>query len=237
MPRTKRINTTPAKAARVKPLADAATQTDARRSKQSRQAEREIIVTLRLPRELHARLKELGGERGLTAEIRGRLEASFADPRFADLLTTIGYAASAAARTYLPRKVVVSPGVAAGMLREGKQIDPKRREVEDISAHWLFEASLQMLLDAFRPNGIPASLNDAVASIDPARQHDAAMAEILRRADRIVGAALGALGERGLVAFNRLAPIDQETIAASGPTGRRVAADAEKRLDEGETER
>jgi hypothetical protein len=32
---------------------------------------------LRLPRELHARLKELGGERGLTAQIRARLEASF----------------------------------------------------------------------------------------------------------------------------------------------------------------
>src|SRR5437868_3598585 len=47
---------------------------------QQRQAEREIVVTLRLPRELHARLKELGGERGLTAQIRQRLEASFAAP-------------------------------------------------------------------------------------------------------------------------------------------------------------
>ena len=44
---------------------------------QERQAEREIVVTLRLPRELHARLQELGGPRGLTREIRERLEASF----------------------------------------------------------------------------------------------------------------------------------------------------------------
>src|SRR5439155_11242872 len=43
-----------------------------------RRSDRETIVTLRLPRELHERLKQEGGERGLTAEVRRRLEASFA---------------------------------------------------------------------------------------------------------------------------------------------------------------
>jgi hypothetical protein len=41
-------------------------------------SEREVVVTLRLPRELHSRAKEVGGERGLTALIRAALEAKFA---------------------------------------------------------------------------------------------------------------------------------------------------------------
>src|SRR5262250_773973 len=61
-----------------------------------KRSERETVVTLRLPRELHDRLKEAGGERGLTAQIRDRLEASFAgtppsadDPKTAELLQAV----------------------------------------------------------------------------------------------------------------------------------------------------
>jgi hypothetical protein len=202
---------------------------------------RDKTITLRLPAGLHDLISDAATgsppqhPRSVSEEIRRRLEASLkagddVDPRFKDLLTTIAYAASAAAQMFPAKKVIVSPAVAAGMLREGMQIDPKRREVEDISAHWLFETCLQMLLDAFRPVGIPDSLPKYTADAPHAAQ-----TELLRRADRIVGAALGTLGERGLEAFNRLAPIDQETIAASGPIGRRLAAEAERRLDAEET--
>jgi len=71
-----------------------------RSKKQARQAEREIIVTLRLPRELHARLQALGGPRGLTAEIRNRLETSLGgDPRTRRLLDAIAAVAEALPQT------------------------------------------------------------------------------------------------------------------------------------------
>jgi hypothetical protein len=189
-------------------------------------------MTFRISPELRERLEQAKGDRTLGEEIRQRLEASFdrpapsADPRFSDLLTTIAYAASAAARMYPARKVRVSQAVARHMFPE-ERIDPAGKEVEDITAHWLLEACLSMLLDAFRPNGVPGSLPENTADAPQAGQ-----AELIRRADRIVGAALGMLGNRAIDAFDRLAPIDQETIAASGPVGRRLAAEAEKRADE-----
>ena len=192
-------------------------------------------MTFRISPELRERLEHAKGDRTLGEEIRQRLEASFdslaasADPRFVDLLATIAYAASAAGRMYPARQVKVSQAVARYMF-PGERIDPSGREVEDISANWLFEACLGMLLDAFRPNGVPASLPENTADAPQAAQ-----AELIRRADRIVGAALERLGDRGLDAFNRLAPIDQETIAGSGPIGRRLAAEAESREEEEET--
>jgi hypothetical protein len=102
-----------------------------RPTKQARQAEREIVVTLRLPRELHARLRDLGGERGLTAQIRERLDASLAmeeawrDPLFAELLRAVGYVIVSAATLY--------PG--------------------DLDAYSIVELAIRMLLDTFRPEG------------------------------------------------------------------------------------
>lgn len=193
-------------------------------------ADKGIQTSLRLPSDLYERLTKAAGDKGIGEEIRWRLEASFAekpaDPRFADLLDTIAYAASAAGRTYPASKVIASQAVARRMF-PGERIEPHGREVEDITAHWLLEACLQMLLDAFRPNGLPASLP---------KDHVAMNTELLRRADRIVGAALGTLGERGLDAFNRLAPIDQERVAGSGPTGQRLADKAAKYFDEEEEE-
>ncbi|MGC2414572.1 MAG: Arc family DNA-binding protein [Stellaceae bacterium] len=194
-------------------------------------SERETVMTVRLPRELHEHLKKAAeaGEGGIAAELRRRLEQSFeapvpnTDPRFADLLTTAAYAVAAASRMFPAKKIRASRTV-AGHMFPGERIDEKGREVEDISAHWLVEACLLTLIDAFRPPGLPASLPPG---------HGAAQAEVVRRADRIVGAALGTLGDRGIAAFSRLAPVDQETIAASGPIGRRLAAEAEKYSDEG----
>jgi hypothetical protein len=183
-------------------------------------------TSLRLPRDLYDRLVKAAGDRGIGEEIRQRLEASLGgtptdatDPRFADLLTTAGYAAAAAARMFPARKVRVSRALAHHMF-PGERIGEDGREVDDSTAFKLFESGcLPMLLDAFRPNGIPDGLpND----------HEPFWAELFRRADRIVGAALVQLGERGIDAFNRLAPIDQETIAAGGATGRRLAIQAER---------
>ena len=42
----------------------------------TKRSEHETVVTLRLPRELHERLKQEAGERGFAAEVRRRLEAS-----------------------------------------------------------------------------------------------------------------------------------------------------------------
>lgn len=65
---------------------------------QTRQAEREIIVTLRLPRELHAKLLPPGAEHGhLTREVRDRLEKSFEVPEMvADDWRTLALSKAAA---------------------------------------------------------------------------------------------------------------------------------------------
>jgi hypothetical protein len=189
-----------------------------------------LHMTFRISPELRDRLVAAAGDKTIGEEIRRRLEESFKaqpatspDPRFADLLTTIGYVGAAAARMYPPKRVKVSQSLARHF---ADALDEQGR-VEDITAHWLFEAALQMLVDAFRPEGVPDSL--------PEEPHEA-QAALVRRADQIVGAALSTLGERGLDAFNRLSLFDQETIADSGPIGRRLAAQAERRLEGGEAQ-
>jgi hypothetical protein len=185
-----------------------------------------VQVHVRMPVSLQRKLEKAAEQSGsnVTEEIRQRLAESFteampADPRFDDLLAAAAYAAGAAGRMFPPRPVTVSETLA-------RQMGAESREVADITASWLFETCLSMLIAAFRPIGIPGSLPE---------DHDAFQAELLRRADRIVGAALDRLGGRGREAFNRLAPIDQETIAASGPIGARLAAEAPR--DEVEDDR
>jgi hypothetical protein len=61
---------------------------------------------IRLPRSLHERLKEAGGERGMGEEVRRRLEASFdaektrANPKTGELLDAISHFAQETARDY-----------------------------------------------------------------------------------------------------------------------------------------
>jgi hypothetical protein len=189
-----------------------------------------LHMTFRISPELREQLAAAAGDKTIGEEIRRRLDESLnkgspagsQDPRFADFLAAIAYAASAAARMYPARRVSVSKSLARQLPQE--MLD-EQGTVEDITAHWLFEACLQMLLGAFRPEGLPESLP---------KDHYKAQAALIRRADQIVGAALNTLGERGYHVFNRLSLSDQETIAASGPIGRRVAAEARRRLEDGE---
>jgi hypothetical protein len=132
--------------------------------------EKDVQTSLRLPGAMYDTLTKAADEHGtgIGEEIRRRLERSFApeppsatDPRFADLLATFVFAASAAAKMYPAR-----------------QIDSDGLKADDITAQWLFEGRLEMLLDAFRPLGVPASL--------PEDRH-AARAELLRRARSTAG--------------------------------------------------
>ena len=97
----------------------------------AKRSDKETVVTLRLPRDLHDRLKKAGGERGLTAQIRDRLDASLAleeaweDPLFAEFLRTVGYVIVSAARLY----------------------------PSDPDAYPMIDVAVRMLLDAFRPEG------------------------------------------------------------------------------------
>jgi hypothetical protein len=68
----------------------------ARSSTSPKRSDRETVVTLRLPRDLHDRLKAAASERGFAADIRQRLEASVAgtapaaaDPQTNELLLQI----------------------------------------------------------------------------------------------------------------------------------------------------
>jgi hypothetical protein len=182
MPRTRRATSRPEPAG--------TSQEEARRSKQARQAEREIIVTLRLPRELHARLKELGGERGLTAQIRERLEASLTideaweDPLFADLMRTVGHVI-----------------VAAGQLYSS-----------DPDSYSIIELAIRLLLDAFRPDSAPDIIHEVYIPTT---------VEMLAKVERLVGVALGALGERGIAKAARVRFLN-------------VTAEAERRGEEEE---
>ena len=97
-----------------------------------KRSKHETVVTLRLPKDLHEKLKQEGGERGLTAEIRRRLEASFTSapvdvPAFRDVLAAINKAGKIAAQPH----------------PEGW---PDR--------YAIFEAALRALLRAYRPDGV-----------------------------------------------------------------------------------
>jgi hypothetical protein len=111
-------------------------------TKQERQAEREIIVTLRLPRELHSQLQALGGPRGLTREIRERLEASFAkpvataanDPKIRDAATAITWLLNGYDR--------VKPGGTSG------------HWYDDPEAFWVVRGAVAHVLDRLKPEGV-----------------------------------------------------------------------------------
>src|SRR5215470_15958144 len=95
-----------------------------------------------LPRKLHQRLRDIGGERGLGEEIRKRLEASFetekapANPKLQQLLDAISYVAGETARY-------------CGDPFEGAPGDP----FEDAYAFEVLRISVESLLASVRPKG------------------------------------------------------------------------------------
>jgi len=153
-------------------------------------ADKGVQTSVRLPRDLYDRLISAAGDKGIGEEIRQRLEASFspaavelADPRLRDLLAAISRAAVAASKLHpLP----------AG-IREEEDGNRVTYEVSDLgpdrSAYVAFREAVTTLLDAFEPEGIRAVSTDT----------------LIRLSDQLAGVALGALGDRGLLAFAGLA--------------------------------
>jgi hypothetical protein len=139
----------------------------------AKRSDQETIVTLRLPRDLHDRLKKAGGARGLTAQIRDRLDASLAiedaweDPLFADLMRAAGHVIVAAWRLY----------------------------PSDPDAYSMVELAIRMLLDAFRPDGAPDIIHEVYIPTT---------VQMMAKVERLLGVALGALGERGIAKIAKL---------------------------------
>jgi hypothetical protein len=156
----------------------------------AKRSDKETVVTLRLPRALHDRLKKAGGERGLTAQIRDRLDASLTieeaweDPLFADFIRAVGYVIVAAWRLY----------------------------PSDPDAYSMVEVAIRMLLDAFRPDGVPEIIHEVYIPTTM---------QMMAKVERLLGVALGSLGERGIAQVAKLPFL-------------KIAAEAEKREDQEE---
>jgi hypothetical protein len=148
-----------------------------------------LHMTFRISPELRKRLSAAAGERPIGEEIRRRLESSFTnetsgpqDPRFADLLMAISHAVAAAARL---------PTVSVGT-RERDDGTTEQYDIAqlgpDITPYVAFREAVETLMNAFEPEGIRAASD----------------AKLIRFANLLVGLALGALGDRGLAALEKL---------------------------------
>jgi hypothetical protein len=138
-----------------------------------KRSERETVVTLRLPVALHERLKKAGGERGLTAQIRDRLDASLTveeawdDPVFTELTRATSYVVTVAALLY----------------------------PNDPEAYSIVELAIRMILEAFRP----------VATKDLVREvYISTTYELMGKVERVLGAALGRMGDAGVAKAAKL---------------------------------
>jgi hypothetical protein len=105
----------------------------------TKRSETETYIALRVPRELHARLKEAGGERGLTAEITSRLEVASGDRQTRDLQLEIGLCARLLAQHWVAWHA-------------------------DAEAWSVFKAAVNRLLDEYKPEttGTPKSRDAAI---------------------------------------------------------------------------
>lgn len=157
-----------------------------------------VPTSIRLSPTLYEQLDKARGSQSLGEEMRRRLDASFAaevrpatdDPRFRDLLTAIGHAAAGAAR--MPE--TFPSGI---MEREGRQVSYDVEQIgPDTTAYEVFADVVHVLLRAFAPDGIVTVGRDTQ----------------VRLADKLIGLALGALGDRGLAAFARLSDVDREGL-------------------------
>jgi hypothetical protein len=120
----------------------------------AKRSDRETVVTLRLPRDLHERLKKAGGERGLSEQIRRRLEASLVteasadDPKTRDLVAGVAQIANEASRYY-------------------------RRWHEDPHTFAIVQVGIDLLLASYRPKGdpVPTPNPDNLADLLWAPEH------------------------------------------------------------------
>jgi hypothetical protein len=147
------------------PLGEQMPRADVRGGKRS---DRETVVTLRLPRELHERLREVAGERGLTELIRERLQASLALddafdlPVFAQIMRTI-------------RDVIV---FCAEMYPD------------DIHKYSIMEFAVKQILEAYRPM--------ESKDVDVRQTYVKADIQFVGKVERLVGIALGQIGAVGV---------------------------------------
>jgi hypothetical protein len=191
----------------------------------SKDAGKDTVLTVRMPRDLHGKLVEAAAGRSVSEEIRRRLEASLSpafslpeDPWFHDVLHAITHAAAGAIE--LKRKPVLPPGLMER--EEGKRRRTHRLPYDvdrlgaDTTAYEVFVEAVHTLLKAFAPEGIIAVSRETG----------------LRLADQLVALGLGSLGERGLAAYANLAEIDRESMRHSGGDAQRLAAEAEKRMED-----
>jgi hypothetical protein len=105
----------------------------------TKRSETETYVALRIPRELHARLKEASGERGLTAEIISRLEVASGDNMTGELQFEIGRCAELLGQHWVAWHT-------------------------DAEAWAVFKAAVNHLLDQYKPKptGTPKSRDAAI---------------------------------------------------------------------------
>jgi hypothetical protein len=132
---------------------------------------------------------------------------------FRDLLTALGCAAAAATK--------LLPSPPQGMLT---MADNERREwlerqhpgFQDATAFEVFEEAAAMLFQAFKPEGFTAVTDETS----------------LRLCYQLASLALGQMGARGIDAFTRLAPLDQDLMARwGGREAERISAAAEDQDD------
>jgi hypothetical protein len=115
---------------------------------QSKRSEREVVVTLRLPRELHERLKHGAGSGGFAAEVRRRLEASFqadplveSDPKSREVVAAITWSLNA-----------LRPEGDRGRWHEDPKVFPEAR------------TAVLGIIDRFRPEGAPDTTDTSIST-------------------------------------------------------------------------
>jgi hypothetical protein len=107
---------------------------------QPKRSDRETVVTLRLPRELHERLKNEAGERGLTAEVRRRLEASFTETP------------PAVAADLKVREATAAIAWLLNLPRSEADDDVSTWFYETVDAFWDTRTGIATVLDRYRPD-------------------------------------------------------------------------------------
>jgi hypothetical protein len=139
---------------------------------------RDTVLTVRMPRELHQRLADAAGDRSVSEDIRRRLEASFAAEPLASKDPRLGDLLTAIEHA--------ADGAA------------RMYPADEAEAYSVLEVAIRLLLDALRPQNAP----DLVHEI-----YIATTAQLMARVERLLGLALGALGDNGVAKLGSLPSI------------------------------